>query len=50
MWRCSDELRVKADKLHRSSKKDTTKYYIGTYTYLIFYNEKTEYNPMHVLL
>ncbi|PNT72884.1 hypothetical protein BRADI_2g50380v3 [Brachypodium distachyon] len=28
MWRCSDELRSKADQLHRSSRKDTTKHYI----------------------
>lgn len=28
MWRCSDELRVHADELHRSSKKDA-KHYIG---------------------
>ncbi|XP_050873454.1 phosphoenolpyruvate carboxylase 2 [Lathyrus oleraceus] len=27
MWRCNDELRVKADELHRSSKRDA-KYYI----------------------
>ncbi|KAE8720410.1 Phosphoenolpyruvate carboxylase 2 [Hibiscus syriacus] len=26
MWRCSDELRVRADKLHRSSKKDAKHY------------------------
>jgi hypothetical protein len=32
MWRCSDELRVKADHLHRSSKKDMTKHYIGEMT------------------
>lgn len=30
MWRCSDELRVRADELHRSSKKDAAKHYIGT--------------------
>lgn len=29
MWRCSDELRVHADELHRSSKRDA-KHYIGT--------------------
>ncbi|PIA33268.1 hypothetical protein AQUCO_04200202v1 [Aquilegia coerulea] len=28
MWRCSDELRVRADELHRSSKKDA-EHYIG---------------------
>lgn len=28
MWRCNDELRVRADELHRSSKKDA-KHYIG---------------------
>ncbi|KAL0923985.1 hypothetical protein M5K25_004780 [Dendrobium thyrsiflorum] len=26
MWRCSDELRVRADELHRSSKKDAKHY------------------------
>jgi hypothetical protein len=30
MWRCNDELRSRADELHRSSKKDA-KHYIGTY-------------------
>lgn len=29
MWRCSDELRVQADILHCTSKKDA-KHYIGT--------------------
>jgi phosphoenolpyruvate carboxylase len=29
MWRCSDELRVRADELHRSSRK-TAKHYIGS--------------------
>ena len=28
MWRCNDELRIRADELHRSSKKDA-KHYIG---------------------
>ncbi|KAH7544034.1 hypothetical protein ACOSQ2_031308 [Xanthoceras sorbifolium] len=28
MWRCSDELRVRADVLHRSSKRDAAKHYI----------------------
>lgn len=28
MWRCNDELRVRADELDRSSKKDA-KHYIG---------------------
>lgn len=28
MWRCSDELRHRADVLHRSSKRDA-KHYIG---------------------
>ncbi|TKY49171.1 Phosphoenolpyruvate carboxylase [Spatholobus suberectus] len=32
MWRCNDELRVRADELHRSSKKDeVAKHYIGVY-------------------
>jgi hypothetical protein len=36
MWRCSDELRVMVDHLHRSSKKDMTKHYIGEDGMLIF--------------
>jgi hypothetical protein len=28
MWRCSDELRDRADEVHRSSKK-SAKHYIG---------------------
>jgi hypothetical protein len=28
MWRCSDELRVRADEVHLSSKK-SAKHYIG---------------------
>jgi len=32
MWRCSDELRVQADVLHRTSKKDA-KHYIGNAVY-----------------
>jgi phosphoenolpyruvate carboxylase len=32
MWRCNDELRVRAAELHRSSKKDeVAKHYIGGY-------------------
>jgi hypothetical protein len=37
MWRCSDELRVMVDHLHRSSKKDMTKHYIGEDGMLIFF-------------
>jgi hypothetical protein len=30
MWRCNDELRVRAEELHRNSKKDeVAKHYIG---------------------
>ncbi|XP_050914980.1 phosphoenolpyruvate carboxylase 2-like [Lathyrus oleraceus] len=32
MWRCNDELRVKVDELHRSSKRDA-KHYISMYHY-----------------
>ncbi|XP_010542308.1 PREDICTED: phosphoenolpyruvate carboxylase 1-like [Tarenaya hassleriana] len=28
MWRCNDELRVRADELHRNSRKDAAKHYI----------------------
>lgn len=30
MWRCNDELRVRAEELHRSSKRDA-KHYIGNF-------------------
>lgn len=30
MWRCNDELRIRASELQRSSKRDA-KHYIGTY-------------------
>lgn len=30
MWRCNDELRVRADEMHHSAKKDeVAKHYIG---------------------
>ena len=30
MWRCNDELRVRADELHSAAKKDAVaKHYIG---------------------
>ncbi|KAL6579263.1 Phosphoenolpyruvate carboxylase 1 [Orobanche minor] len=34
MWRCSDELRVRAEELHRSSKRDA-KHYIGFATRVV---------------
>lgn len=34
MWRCNDELRARADELHRTSKRDV-KHYIGIF---FFYN------------
>jgi hypothetical protein len=37
MWRCSDELRVKVDQLNHSSKKDTTKHYIGADAIIIVF-------------
>ncbi|VAH64102.1 unnamed protein product [Triticum turgidum subsp. durum] len=44
MWRCSDELRVKADQLHRASKKDTTKHYIE------FWKQVPPSEPYRVIL
>ena len=29
MWRCTDEFRVAADVIHRNSRKDAAKHYIG---------------------
>lgn len=29
MWRCNDELRARADELHRLSSRKYAKYYIG---------------------
>ena len=29
MWRCTDEFRAKADEIHRNSRKDAAKHYIG---------------------
>jgi hypothetical protein len=43
MWRCSDELRVMVDHLHRSSKKDMTKHYIGEDGMLIFFFKNISY-------
>ncbi|GFY97529.1 phosphoenolpyruvate carboxylase 3 [Actinidia rufa] len=43
MWRCSDELRVRADKLHRSSKRDA-KHYIE------FWKQIPPSEPYRVLL
>lgn len=32
MWRCNDELRVRADEIHHSAKKDeVAKHYIGNH-------------------
>lgn len=31
MWRCNDELRVRAEELHSSSGSKVTKYYIGNH-------------------
>ncbi|XP_044357875.1 phosphoenolpyruvate carboxylase, housekeeping isozyme isoform X1 [Triticum aestivum] len=44
MWRCSDELRIKADQLHRASKKDTTKHYIE------FWKQVPPSEPYRVIL
>ncbi|CAA3006641.1 phosphoenolpyruvate carboxylase isoform X1 [Olea europaea var. sylvestris] len=43
MWRCSDELRVRADELHRSSKRDT-KHYIE------FWKQVPPNEPYRVIL
>jgi hypothetical protein len=53
MWRCSDELRARADELHRSSKKDA-KHYIGKFGLVInivcylnsFFNKEEKTNPV----
>jgi hypothetical protein len=52
MWRCSDELRVMVDHLHRSSKKDMTKHYIGEDGMLIFFKKKHILYPwfLHMLI
>lgn len=44
MWRCSDELRVRADELHRSSKKDAAKHYIE------FWKQVPPSEPYRVIL
>ncbi|KAL6845537.1 hypothetical protein ACP4OV_025032 [Aristida adscensionis] len=44
MWRCSDELRAKADQLLRSSKKDSTKHYIE------FWKQAPPSEPYRVIL
>jgi hypothetical protein len=31
MWRCNDELRERADELHRQSSRKYAKYYIGMF-------------------
>ncbi|KAL5714837.1 phosphoenolpyruvate carboxylase [Ranunculus cassubicifolius] len=43
MWRCSDELRIRADQLHRSSKKDA-KHYIE------FWQQVPPSEPYRVIL
>jgi hypothetical protein len=53
MWRCSDELRGMVDHLHRSSKKDMTKHYIGEDDMLIvFFKKKHILYPwfLHMLI
>lgn len=39
MWRCSNELRERADMLHNSSRRDA-KHYIGNQSVLCFKVEK----------
>lgn len=37
MWRCNDELRARADELHRTSKRDV-KHYIGIFFLQILFS------------
>lgn len=34
MWRCNDELRIRAEELHSSAKRDA-KHYIGMYCVIV---------------
>ncbi|KAK6934151.1 Phosphoenolpyruvate carboxylase [Dillenia turbinata] len=44
MWRCSDELRVRADELHRTARKDAAKHYIE------FWKQVPPSEPYRVIL
>jgi len=45
MWRCTDELRVRAHELHRSSKRDA-KHYIGMCYFVLNCTFKFELNKV----
>lgn len=46
MWRCTDELRVRAHELHRSSKRDA-KHYIGMYYFVLNCTFKFELDKLN---